>query len=49
MNIELKKKHLKEIKKLEQNSKTILNDIKNLQIRHSDIISRLQILTYKLK
>ena len=48
MNIELKKKHLKDIKKLEQESFAILKDIKNLQIRHSDIISRLQILTDKL-
>jgi len=48
MNTELKKRHLKEVKKLEQESFIILNDLQNLQIRHSDIVSRIQIIMNKL-
>ena len=48
MNVELKKRHLKEVKKLEQESFIILNDIKNLQIKHSDAVSRMQIILDKI-
>lgn len=49
MRIELKQKHLKDIKFLQQESSIVLNEIKSLQERHSDIISRLQVLSNKLE